>query len=62
VTNVTPFVLLKCQKELNENSKLTFEYDDKRALTIIGKGRPRVVGFWIKPIGKRSYQPKLIKD
>lgn len=55
-------VLLKCQKELNENSKLTFEYDDKRALTIIGKGRPRVVGFWIIPIGKRSYQPKLIKD
>jgi len=55
-------VLLKCQKELDENSKLTFTFDDKRALTIIGKGRPRVVGFWINPIGKRSYQPKLIKE
>ena len=51
-------VLRKAQKELDENSKLTFTYDDKRALTIVGKGRPRVVGFWISPIGKRSYQPK----
>ena len=55
-------VLRKTKKELDENSKLTFEYEDKRALTIIGKGRPRVVGFWITPIGKQSYQPKLIKD
>jgi len=51
-------VLEKTREELESNSKLSFEYDDKRALTIVGKGRPRVVGFWISPIGKRSYQPK----
>ncbi|HIP48550.1 MAG TPA: RepB family plasmid replication initiator protein [Lutibacter sp.] len=52
-------VLKNAQKELETNSKLSFTYEDKRDLTLAGKGRPRIVGLYISPVGKRSYQPKL---
>ena len=46
-TDIERYVILKIKKELDDNSKLTFEYEMK--FESLGKGRPSITGVIIKP-------------
>jgi hypothetical protein len=53
-------LLLKVKKELDNNSKLSFEYEVNS--DVIGTGRPKVTSITFKPILKANYQSTIFTN